>query len=80
MHEDRGVWFVRPFVVELPSVNRRLSFSTEITDDDDETRYNLAVAKEMLKKNPPQNQDNQNKDNAMLKSKKITRKDNIFLD
>ena len=30
--------------------------------DDDETRYNLAVAKEMLKKNPPQNQDNQNKD------------------
>lgn len=30
--------------------------------DDDETRYNLAVAKEMLKKNPPQNQNNQNKD------------------
>lgn len=30
--------------------------------DDDETRYNLAVAKEMLKKNPPQNQDNQNQD------------------
>ena len=30
--------------------------------DDDETRYNLAVAKEMLKKNSPQNQDNQNKD------------------
>ncbi len=30
--------------------------------DDDETRYNLAVAKEMLKKNPPQNQDNQNRD------------------
>lgn len=29
--------------------------------NDEETRYNLAVAKEMLKKNPPQNQDN--KDN-----------------
>ncbi|MDO4880884.1 MAG: tetratricopeptide repeat protein [Capnocytophaga sp.] len=27
---------------------------------DEETRYNLAVAKEMLKKNPPQNQDNNN--------------------
>ncbi|MDO5608405.1 MAG: tetratricopeptide repeat protein [Capnocytophaga sp.] len=32
---------------------------------DEETRYNLAVAQDMLKKNPPQNQDNQdqNQDN-----------------
>lgn len=37
--------------------------------DDDETRYNLAVAKEMLKKNPPQNQDNQNQDKNKDKNK-----------
>lgn len=30
---------------------------------DEETRYNLAVAQDMLKKNPPQNNQNQNKEN-----------------
>ena len=43
--------------------------------DDDETRYNLAVAKEMLKKNPPQNQDNQNKDKNKDKNKNQDKKD-----